>query len=71
MRLGVCRNVNRRLKGGSEVEVKNLLPLLKTSGYKAILEDLVEVEVNSIKIFWKCDFLFVSLQKIKNTTGKE
>ena len=52
------------------MEVKNLLPLLKTSGYKAILEDLVEVEVNSIKIFWKCDFLFVSLQKIKNITGR-
>ena len=52
------------------MEVKNLLPLLKISGYKAILEDLVEVEVNSIKIFWKCDFLFVSLQKIKNITGR-
>ena len=52
------------------MEVKNLLPLLKTSGYKAILEDLVEVEVNSIKMFWKCDFLFVSVQKIKNITGR-
>ena len=52
------------------MEEKILLPLLKTSGYKAILEDLVEVEVNSIKIFWKCDFLFVSLQKIKNITGR-
>ena len=52
------------------MEEKILLPLLKTSGYKAILEDLVEVEVNSIKIFCKCDFLFVSLQKIKNITGR-
>ena len=52
------------------MEVNILLPLLKTSVYKAILEDLVEVEVNSIKIFWKCDFLFVSLQKIKNITGR-
>ena len=52
------------------MEEKKLLPLLKTSGYKAILEDLVEVEVNSIKYFWKCDFLFVSLQKIKNITGR-
>ena len=32
------------------MEVNILLPLLKTSGYKAILEDLVEVEVNFEKI---------------------
>lgn len=52
------------------MEVKLLLPLLKTSGYKAVLEDLVEVEVNFINKFWKYDFLFVSLQKIKNITGR-
>lgn len=47
------------LKSGSEVEVKILLPPLKTIVSKGIFKDLVEVEVNvqaSLEIFrwWVC-----------------
>ena len=52
------------------MEVKNSLPPLKLPLYKCIPEDLVEVEVNFTKKFWKDEILFVSLHKITNTTGK-
>lgn len=48
-------------KGGSKVEVKNSPPPLKTSLYKGIFVNLVEVEVNSIQFFW---FYFLEIYSI-------
>ena len=53
---------SRPLKGGREVEDKNLLPPLERLLNKEIFSDLVEVEEKYSKIPWKFERFFVSLQ---------
>ena len=61
--LTLVQGISTPSKGGSKVEVKNSPPPLKTSLYKGVFVNLVEVEVNSLQFFSEFDSL-LSIQTL-------